>query len=154
MIVIVRTYRITFGGVWVCFLWYLLFIFFTAIPVWKSGQAPLLQWLHQQRADFVLQLWQWEVHSITGWWFVILFNLSDLSVGFSFFFSHSEDISFLELLWLDPPLSLLTLGQKWLKGNADCSIQHVIPLSLLLCLWSTMMKQCDVKDAMCQCPQV
>lgn len=46
------------------------FLHFPAIPVRQSGQAPLLQRLHQQRADSLLQLWQREVHSIVGWRFV------------------------------------------------------------------------------------
>lgn len=53
----------------------LYFTWFSAIPIWNSGQTPLLQWLHQQRVDFVLQLWQREIHSIFGWWFVFTLHL-------------------------------------------------------------------------------
>lgn len=46
-----------------------------AIPVWNSCPTPLLQWLHQQRADFVLQFWQWEIDPVFGWWFVHFLHL-------------------------------------------------------------------------------
>lgn len=46
-----------------------------AIPLWNSCPAPLLQWLHQQRADFVLQFWQWEIYPVFGWWFVHFLHL-------------------------------------------------------------------------------
>lgn len=57
------------------YVYWCLFYFVSAILIWNSGQTPVLQWLHQQRADSFLQLWQWEIHPIAGWWFVYSFHL-------------------------------------------------------------------------------